>query len=127
MGLDVGDFTKSSAFTNFGIEIMLTDKGMDNIDTILEQVFTYIKIVSREGVKKELYDDLSKISKLSFQYKEKTNKVLDEIRSLASNMAVYPVKDVLRGDYLYKNFNEGLISHYLSLMTPNNALFVIAD
>ncbi len=105
----------------FSIIARLTDKGYQNTDKVLAVIFDYINLLRADKGGKERYDEIATIAKTDFQFSEK-GRAIDEASELAKRLNMYPVRDVLAIDSIYKGYETATMDKYLSAMTPEAAI-----
>ena len=110
----------------FQISIALTKDGLENVDAITEQAFSYIQLIKEKGVDEWIFDELQQIDALHFRFQEGRSPV-SLVQQLTMNMHVYETDDLLIGDYLWKGYDPELIRHYLNALTPNNMLRIVSN
>lgn len=110
----------------FTVSISLTEKGAEQHQSVLQLLFNYTDMLRREGPRKSLYQEQSKLAKLGFRYREPSNPI-NYVSRLASGMHLYQPADVLRGPYLMEQFDETLLTAFLERFRPENALVVLDD
>jgi len=52
------------------IEIQLTNKGIDNYETVLQIVFAYIAMLKKQGVNRWVFDEVKLLNQLNFNNKD---------------------------------------------------------
>lgn len=56
------------AYSDFSIEIRLTENGLKNYERVLEAVFKYTQRVAEVGPKKQVWEEMKKVGDLKFQF-----------------------------------------------------------
>lgn len=120
-------FLKVKDFSLFVVSITLTKEGFDQIDKVISFVFTYFKLMKKQKVSKEIFEELSKIQETNFNYLEKRVSNSDYLSYLSTNMFLYETKSILNGDYLYDNYDEDIISNYVNGLRPENCLVIVGS
>jgi len=106
-------------FTVFSVEVDLTKKGLANYEKVCSIVFGYINMMKKKGAEKWIFEELNKILKFQFDYKDK-EKPMGYVYSLATKMHFYPIQDVLRANYLMESFEPELISKAINSLRLDN-------
>ena len=57
----------------FRLQIALTDKGLQNIDTVIERCFAGINAANQTEIPQHLYDDARKMAELFYQYQQRND------------------------------------------------------
>jgi len=99
------------------IRMELTESGRENWRAIGNAVFAYIERIRAAGIEASRFDEQSRLARLDFDYRE-PRPPMRHVRSLASNMLIYPAEDVLRGPYALDRYRPELIRSYLAHLTP---------
>ncbi|MCD8512405.1 MAG: insulinase family protein, partial [Nitrincola sp.] len=54
----------------FQISIELTETGLEQVDSIVEQVFAYIELLKNEGIDAALYEEIRRLAELEFKFRD---------------------------------------------------------
>lgn len=103
----------------FAISMDLTEAGVASIDDIAACAFQYLALISRDGVAAAFHDELARISRLNFLYRE-PQQPRSEAVSLAANLHLYPAELALSGPYHLETFDEATIRAVLERLRPDN-------
>ncbi|KAJ9600258.1 hypothetical protein L9F63_009434, partial [Diploptera punctata] len=107
-----GSRTGSRGFGFFGINVDLTEEGIDHVDDIVKLVFQFSSFWPMEWIFEEYKDIVS----MHFRFKDK-----ESPRSYVSNTVHnLHVKEVLSGCYLISDWRPDLIEMVLGYLTPEN-------
>jgi len=117
--LTAGVGTESKDFSIFGVDISLTPKGLNQIDSIVQAVLAYMDLIRGDGNLNRYFDELRRIGEYTFQFKEKESPY-GYVSRLASNMQRTPSKYVLVSRWYYEKFDEKLVKGLFSYFTPEN-------
>jgi len=117
--LSAGGGISGSNFKDFNIGLQLTEAGVGQVDTIVEAVFAYLRLIRLRGIEAWRYDEKQRLLQLAFDFQE-AQRPIDLVGHLAINMHHYPLEDVLWGDYCMQPFDQALIEHFLDALTPQN-------
>lgn len=117
----------NSIFTLFTISIILTDHGIQNLEKVLDAVFSYLLLLQKSGPSEHIFNELKQIEENSFRFREE--KSADEnVESCATHMKFYPAKDVLVGPELYFEYDREQISKVIELLNqPKFNLMIMTD
>ncbi len=118
----VGHSATDSA--TFQITIGLTQDGMQNRDAVIQALFNQINLVKQQGIDQWRFDEQRKLSEIEFEFKEK-NSAVHDATSLARQMHHYPIKDVLRAQYLLEDYDAQLLRQIIDRLQPENMLLTL--
>lgn len=106
----------------FALQISLTDAGVKDLDTVILRCFEAIANFKKKGVQKYLFDEMKKMSTLSYQYQGRENAfehILKEAQwSSEEDLATYPEQSLM-----IKEFDPKAVEELLSYLTPDNCVF----
>lgn len=104
-------------YTEFSISVSLTQKGLDDKDSIIALVFKQIKLIKQHGIEAWRYLEKHSLVKTAFDFQEATNP--SSLTShLATNMFRYSKQDTIYGDYSLDRYEPEAIDACLAQMTP---------
>lgn len=103
-----------------GITVELTEAGLENWTRIGELLFAYLEQLRRDGIDRARFEEQARLAELAFRYREKGD-AFGYVRSLASNLLVYPTEDVIRGPYALDEYDPALIADFLDRLRPERA------
>ena len=111
----------------FNISIYLTKKGLENRDSIISIVHSYIKYLNNLNKKElfKLFEKFNKIHKLNFMFKEKEDSQ-DYVVSVSSNMNKYKEKYYLIGN-TFRKFDFKIIKSILKKIKKTQTLTLISS
>ncbi|MFI8417464.1 pitrilysin [Serratia sp. NPDC078593] len=104
----------------FSISVSLTDKGLAKRDEVIAAIFSYLKMLRSEGIKKSYFDEISHVLNLDFRYPSITRD-MGYIEWLVDMMLRVPVEHTLDAPYLADRYDPKAIGQRLDEMTPQNA------
>ena len=55
-------------YSDLDVKIQLTEKGVKNVDQVLEAVFKYNQRIAEVGPSKDTYDELKKVGDMRFEF-----------------------------------------------------------
>lgn len=119
VNLSAGGGVNGYNFKDYNISIQLTEKGVTNLDTVIECAFEYIELIKTQGMQEWRYKERANLLKLAFKYQEQI-KTLDLASHLSINMHHYDIEDLLLGDYKMESLNVPQTLSLLNMMTPSN-------
>lgn len=85
-----GHFDMMNNTTILTIELLLTQKGLQNCKQVIEFVFAYVKILKEKGIQKWIFEEIQLVKNLKFDNKDK-EQTMNYVLTLGSYMQKYPV------------------------------------
>ena len=108
----------------FSLQLGLTEKGLKNVDTVVQRVFEGIQAFRKTGVPKYLFDDVARIAELRYQYQQRGEPftMMDEYASLIfdENLSTYPELGLT-----YRKFDAKKVEEVLAQLTPERVFLVL--
>jgi insulysin len=120
-GLSAGLHSKMRNNGAFQLNISLSKAGLEHVDEISEQVFAYIQLLQQKGPESWVFDELKQLAKTQFEFLQGQNPA-NLVQGLSMSMHEYEVEDILRGPYLWDDFDSELIQSLLNKLTPKNVV-----
>ncbi|GLH05411.1 SFRICE_018075 [Gryllus bimaculatus] len=114
-----GARTSTMGFGFFGINVDLTDEGIEHVDEIVQLVFQYVNLLKAEGPMEWIFKECSDIARMHFRFKDK-EAPQSYASTTAVNLQLYPLEEVLSGPYITTEWRPDLIEMVLSYLTPQN-------
>jgi secreted Zn-dependent insulinase-like peptidase len=108
----------------FNVNVELTEAGVAHTDEIARLLFQTINRIRDGGIKDWLYREQQEVAQQRFRFREHPEPI-DEVSRLAGNLQDYPPAEVIRGDYLMKQFEPARIRALLARLTPGNLLLTL--
>ena len=103
----------------------LTEKGKNNIDTIIEAFFSSINAIKEDKNMEELLKNFQLIDQKEFQFKEETKTVFpDDIDSLLSNYALFGIEYFL-GNPIKELYTKARVNEIFQDLSPENTFIFI--
>lgn len=119
--LSAGPAFDSREGAAFAITIGLTPQGIDKRQQVLEVFYQWLQLTTQKGITTWRYDELTALRHSAFRFLEKTS-ASSYVQSLSVALQGYPPQEVLRGHFLYDDFDEALIKQFAGYLHPDNAL-----
>ncbi len=114
-GIDLDD---SATMT---VNISLTPEGFERYREVVDLSFQYLRMIRQAGVQPWVFAEEQQLNDIAFRFKENGDP-LSYATHLAHNLKRYPLAEVIRGDYLLKDYDPQLIHDYLDYLRPDNLL-----
>lgn len=109
--------------------IELTEKGLGEYERVIEIVGAFAQMLRASGPQKYLFDELSQVERLNFEFRTQHGSV-DTAVSLARSLHEFPreiVRDVLEGTSVVTEYDEKAIRELIDLMVPENMIVSLAS
>ena len=125
--LNVAIDLKNSDFDSLVITFSLTEKGMvkENMNEIIKTTMWYLRKIESEGITKEQFEEFKQMNLMSFIYKEKSDDIMEEVRSMSRNLNIYSYENVLNADYILGEYDPESYKNVISLLKLENALLIL--
>ncbi len=117
--LSAGGGVNGYNFKDYNISIQLTEKGLNQLDDVIQATFEYLELIKKDGLASWRYQERANLLKLAFKYQEQI-KPLDLASHLSINMHHYDATDIVYGDYRMDGLDIPQANQLLNLMTPDN-------
>ncbi|MBL4780864.1 MAG: insulinase family protein [Porticoccaceae bacterium] len=105
----------------FAITIGLTPQGVAARQEVLDGFYQWLALSTEEGIEAWRYDELTQLQHSAFRFLEKGS-ASSYVQGLSVALHHYPPREVLRGHFLFDDFDRALIKKYAGYLRPNNAL-----
>ncbi|ERN04132.1 hypothetical protein AMTR_s00077p00061270 [Amborella trichopoda] len=110
---------RSSIGYIFVVSIYLTDLGLDKAFEVVGTVYQYLRLLCQAGPQSWVFKELQDIGNMEFRFAEEQPQ--DEYAAeLAENLLLYPEEHIIYGDYAFEVWDERLVEHVLSFLSPDN-------
>ncbi|XP_065349180.1 insulin-degrading enzyme-like [Cloeon dipterum] len=103
----------------FDVDVDLTEKGLENVDNIVDLIFQFINLLRQEDPKEWIFNEIMEIDQISFRFKDKESPV-GYVYMLAKHLLKYPIDDVLTAENLLSEWKPELINQVMEKLTPDN-------
>ncbi|XP_065349186.1 insulin-degrading enzyme-like [Cloeon dipterum] len=103
----------------FAVNVDLTEKGLENVDNIVDLIFQYINLLRQEDPKEWIFNEIMEINNISFRFKDKDSPV-GYVYILVEDLLKYPIDDVLTAGYVLSEWKPELINQVMEKLTPDN-------
>uniref|UniRef100_A0A182NP71 Nardilysin n=1 Tax=Anopheles dirus TaxID=7168 RepID=A0A182NP71_9DIPT len=101
-------FEKNSLYTLFSVSVTMTDHGLENVEQILKAVYSFVRLLKRQGPVEWIFKELQELEATSFRYR-KEKEASDNVEELVVNMRYYPPEDIITGPELYFKYDPSEI------------------
>jgi nardilysin len=125
--LDYADFEHNSLFTLFKFDIQLTENGVENLDDVLDAVFSYLLFLNESSVDEAYFNYLAAYAKKEIEEASELS-ADDNVSTIATYMKYYNSKDYLFGTSCFLEFDESDIRDVLEeLNKPKFNIFLVSE
>lgn len=117
--LRCGGIKTGEKLFEFYIEIDLTQKGLNEINTVMLRCFQAIANLKTKGIPESLFDDLKKIEMIDYQYQVRE----DEFSELMKNIRLIiaePLESFPEKSQIITSYDPKLVQEFLDGLTPEN-------
>lgn len=108
----------------FSISATLTKQGVEEVDTVINDIFQAINLIKEQGVPSYIYDEQVKMKKIAYAYRDR-KKVFIETESLASSMPLESLDTFPRKSLLPEKYDSQLIEEIARSLTAQKCLFIV--
>lgn len=114
-GNDESGSDHNSTYALFSINISLTERGMAEIEQVIDAVFQYINMLRTRGPDERIWREIQTIEDLSFRYAEDSPPV-ENVEALSEQMHKYSPIDYITGDSLIFDYYPDVSSELLTII-----------
>ncbi|MFC1746510.1 insulinase family protein [Candidatus Riflebacteria bacterium] len=124
LGLSAGGHSESRFVNTFDVTITLTEKGLGNINRVLECFFSYAKMLKKHGVSKYTFEEEKKMAQINYDWRDPTEGG-DFVSRFSSLMQDYPLSEVATAPFLIQQYDKDAYTKVLDTIVPKNMLAVV--
>ena len=110
----------------FTIRIELTDLGLENVEEVVQILFSYIELIKTIEPQEWIQQELQTVSDLQFRFMSKRNP-MDYTCSVAGWMQLYPHSHYLSGPYKVSQWEPEMVKECMAALNPDNVLWLISS
>lgn len=120
------DFIKEKTI-KFEFNFELTQTGLDNIDKFIYQTANFISIIRNQRVNETIFEDMKKIHRINFKFREFDSSDRLHIANLAKHMEIFKehLPDLTMTNYYTPEINHSYLNAILDLMKMDNCILFI--
>jgi len=119
--LSAGPAFDSRESAAFAITIGLTPQGIAEREQVLALFYQWLKLATEQGIEAWRYDELTQLQHSAFRFLDKSA-ASSYVQGLSIALHDYPPQEVLRGPFVYDDFDASLIKKFAGYLRPDNAL-----
>ena len=125
INIDTSENFRSYSFVS--VQIELTKFGITKIKNVIDVFFYYLNFLRIDMIHmtKGIHNDLKRIWKQNFGFKEKSSSVGKNLADLAANMFDCPYGKLLEFDYLIKSYSQDEWDNFIKQFIPDNSIITI--
>eukprot|EP00730_Choanoeca_flexa_P003348 TRINITY_DN11378_c1_g1_i2.p1 TRINITY_DN11378_c1_g1~~TRINITY_DN11378_c1_g1_i2.p1 ORF type:complete len:988 (+),score=278.10 TRINITY_DN11378_c1_g1_i2:32-2995(+) len=124
-GLSAGDATGfPGGYGFFKITISLTTKGLDQLQDVIEAIFSYIAMLKAAGPKDYIFEECKQLEQMDFQFLDK-QQPYSTTMMVARALRNYPPQHVLDYRYALADFDKEGIVQLVENLTPDNVKIAV--
>jgi insulysin len=105
----------------FEVSISLTVDGLKNRIAVVDAVFAYLDLLKKEPIPAYVYDEVSRLSKISFDYSEKSDPSDYASRLVTDMQAFSNPSQYLIGSRLFQYPDPCAVQAYIAQLVPEQA------
>jgi len=127
--LTASSFESDVSCNLFGLSIKLTDEGFKHVPSIIEYIYMYVDMITRNGIDKWRYDELKKINEIDFRFLNKIDPI-DYTVIISENLLYYPYEHALDVAYFFDNYDDlakRLYEKILSMISRRKSVVIISS
>ncbi|CAG9807971.1 unnamed protein product [Chironomus riparius] len=128
-GVEDQSFEGNSLYTLFGIDILLTEKGYNNIEVVLQAIFSVLLMLKNTPFEnhEKAYLELKKIRDTSFDYQEEKTSS-ENTEDYAVNMIYYDAPDIITGSDKFFHFDGKMVKELIEILNEGKFnLLILTD
>ena len=121
-GLSAGEAAQSwSAHSIFSLRVELTEAGSADLAAVGRVIFSYVRLVAREGVSRWAWDERRRLARVRFDYRDRPNP-FGLVRTLSSCMQYFGRRDLLlAAAAVAQEWDEAAVKGVLAALVPESA------
>ncbi|WP_221796876.1 insulinase family protein [Oceanobacter mangrovi] len=120
-GLSAGRSINTRFEANLVIQVQLTQAGLLHVENITQMLEHYFGLLKKGPLPQYLMTEQEQLNEIAFRFMEHGS-LSDYAVRLSSNMQLYPVPQIIHGDYLALPISQTKLQPYLDALSMNNVL-----
>lgn len=117
--LSAGGGASGSNYREFSVSATLSVEGLNHVDSIIQQVFQFIRLIFAHGLDEWRYAEKRAVLESAFQFQEPA-RPLDVVSHLVVNMQNYQPEDIIYGDYKMARYDASLLKSFADYLNVDN-------
>jgi insulysin len=119
-GLSAGGYTISEGNAEFGIDIDLTEAGLENFEDILVYVFQYIKLLKESGPQEYVFEELKEVGEVNFKFKQKSSPSATVSKLAKDLQKTFVPPEYILSKHVLRKYDPKLIAEYSDHLNADN-------
>lgn len=107
----------------FQLEIELTEKGVKEIDQVLDRTFQTLRYLKMNPIPSYVFDEYKQMSQLLYQYQSRTL-TYRTVETMADDLTIEPLSAYPQST-LPKDFDQKKAEQLLQFLTPHNCAYIL--
>ncbi|MFT4552891.1 MAG: insulysin [Chlamydiales bacterium] len=103
----------------FNLEIKLTDKGIHDVDSVIERCFQAISYFKSSGIPPYVFDEVQSMAQTKFQYQSRED-VFSTVMRYARELLEEDLESYPEVSRLYENFNPRAVRRLFAELSPDH-------
>lgn len=116
------DFEKDQPM--FMLSIKLTEKGMDEKETVLTHLFQLIEYLKKNPISTRQFNEVNKLAYIDYQYQSRQDP-FEYATASAAGLVEEPIETYPQKTVTLTALNKELLDRFLHAMTPKNGIFIL--
>jgi secreted Zn-dependent insulinase-like peptidase len=128
--VDVGTIASFKTFSQFAISIYLTEKGLDQAQEVIDSTFGYfnkLRSSTDKFIVPKIFEEIKSIEENKFNFQSREDNLSRHLSTISMSMFDYELKESLRNENFYKNFNSTVIENFVKALIPENVIIIIGS
>lgn len=122
--LECGKMKLNNTHSDFYMEITLTDKGIHEIDTVIQRCFQALALFRQKGIPQYIYDDIRRMGVIAYQYQPRIAAFMSMMQQ-AQWITEEPVATYPEHTLIVQKFDPQALQQMLNIMTPQRVQIVV--
>lgn len=103
----------------FHVRVTLTEEGKKHRNDVLEAIFSYIKLMKKEGLKDYIFNERKVLAEVDLKNIEPKSS-MGRASNFSASMLYFPVEDFMQRYYLFHEKSEVEFNQFLDRLNVNN-------
>jgi len=108
------------------LEVDLTQKGLDEVDLVVERCYQAIAKMQQNGIPEYLFKDLKQLATIRYQYQGRDNEFMSLMKH-ARGITEGSIETYPEHTHIVQKYDPAVIQEALDFLTPENALVMITS
>jgi len=122
--LSAGESLNYQGGAMFGIEVALTEAGLNHTDEIVALIYQNIAQLREDGVERWRFAEQAGLAIQGFMFRAQPAPINDVVQ-LSMALQKYPAAEVMRAPFLMDDYEPKLLAKFLAAMKPENSFITL--